>query len=133
MKIKEFIKKNINIFSYLFFGICTTIINVVVFWLMAHCLNWETLPSTIIAWLVAVLFAYITDRKWVFHSKDNGIIKEMVSFFTCRLATGVVDWVIMIVFVDIIALNDILIKIISNLLVIIINYTASKYVIFRKK
>ena len=88
------------------------------------------------AWICSVLFAYITNRKWVFHSEAMGsaaILKEMISFFACRLLTGVVDWLCMLIFVDLLYWNDMVIKIGANVLVIILNYVASKLVIFKKQ
>ena len=94
------------------------------------------MPSTIFAWVLAVLFAYITNRKWVFHSTAKGskeILKEMVSFFSCRLATGIVDWLCMFVFVDLLKFNDLIIKVAANVVVVVLNYVASKLFIFKKK
>ena len=124
-----------NIIAYLFFGICTTIVNIVVFWGVAHRMGFKTLPSTIIAWFVAVFFAYLTNRRWVFDSQAKGktaVFKELLSFIVCRLTTGVVDWGCMGLFVDIMGINDILMKLFANILVIILNYIASKYIIFKK-
>lgn len=91
--------------------------------------------STIIAWMAAVLFAYITNRKWVFKSEAQGgreIFREIGSFFLCRLATGIVDWLCMFICVDNLAWNDVIVKFGANILVIILNYVASKLLIFRK-
>ncbi len=120
----------------MFFGVCTTLVNIVVYWLLAHVTKVGVMPSTIIAWVIAVLFAYITNRKWVFHSKVDEIrdsIKEMAAFFGCRFATGVLDWLCMFVFVTKLGWNDISIKVISNVMVIILNYVASKFLIFKKE
>ena len=136
MKINELIKKYKDIILYGFFGVCTTIVNVISYWIMAHLLNASTIISSIIAWCAAVLFAYITNRKWVFHSQNTekkDIVKEIVSFFVCRLATGVIDWGIMWIFVDKLGLNDIVIKVLSNVIVIVLNYIASKLVIFNNE
>lgn len=136
VKLKELFYKYLDFILYAIFGVLTTVVNIVVYWLTAHIFHFGTMPSTLIAWVAAVLFAYVTNRKWVFHSKAVGtgkIIKEMISFFVCRIATGAVDWVCMFVFVDIIHINDIFVKIASNVLVIILNYIASKLVVFKKK
>lgn len=61
------------------------------------------------------------------------ILKEILSFFACRLATGVVDWGCMFIFVDLLHLNDVIIKAGANVLVIVLNYIASKLVIFKNK
>ena len=135
-KVRGLFNKYKDVVAYLFFGGCTTLVNVLSYWLCSHIFKLGTTPSTIIAWILAVLFAYVTNRKWVFHSENNsfgGIIKEILSFFSCRFATGVLDWVFMFVFVDLLSFNDIVIKIISNIVVIILNYVASKLLIFKKR
>lgn len=133
---KDLYKKYKGIISYLFFGVSTTIINVSAYWSLAHFINFPVMTSTIIAWFLAVLFAYITNRKWVFHSEakcSREIIQEIFSFFLCRFITGIIDWVCMFLFVDILGLNDIIIKFINNVIVIILNYVTSKLVIFKNK
>lgn len=134
--IKMLCRKYKDIILYGIFGVTTTLVNVAVYWFVAHPIGLSTLPSTIIAWIMAVFFAYITNRKWVFHSEAHTrdeIMKEVVSFFSCRIATGAVDWLCMWLFVDILLLNDIVVKAIANVVVIILNYIASKLVIFKQK
>ena len=136
MKIKELLNRYRDLILYGFFGVCTTLVNMAVYWLCAHPLGMAVLPSTIIAWFMAVLFAYLTNRKWVFHSETSTrqeLWKEIVSFYSCRIATGVVDWVLMFVFVDLLHMNDMVIKVLANVIVIVLNYIASKLVIFKKK
>lgn len=136
MSIKNLIEKYKDVIPYLFFGVCTTVVNVAAYWVCAHPLGLSVTPSTIIAWVLAVLFAYLTNRKWVFHSEAHGtkeIVREICSFFGCRLATGIVDWLCMIIFVDVLKLNDVVVKFLANVLVIILNYIASKLVIFKRK
>lgn len=121
---------------YLFFGGCTTLVNIIVYYVCAHIASIATMPSTITAWAASVLFAYLTNRKWVFESEETkafGIARELFKFFGCRLATGLVDWLCMFVFVDLLLWNDLLVKIGANILVIILNYVASKMLIFRKR
>lgn len=133
--IKELYSKYKGIIAYIFFGVCTTLVNVVVYWILAHLVHIDTMPSTIIAWFVAVLFAYLTNRKWVFNSQARNIkavFKEILSFFSCRLVTGIIDWLCMFIFVDVAGWNDIIIKFLANLTVIILNYLASKFVIFKR-
>lgn len=92
--------------------------------------------STIAAWIVAIIFVYITNRKWVFHSEAvsaKAIIKEITSFFICRLLTGFVDWGSMFLFVDVLHFNDVIVKTLANIVVIILDYIASKFVIFKRK
>ena len=136
MKLKEMMVKYKDIVPYAIFGILTTIINIVVYLFFAHILKKEVMLSTLAAWFLSVLFAYVTNRKWVFHSgvlTFSNIIREAVAFFICRLATGIADILIMFIFVNIFHFNDLFIKIISNIAVIILNYVASKWIIFNHK
>jgi len=136
VKLKEMMEKYKDIVPYAIFGILTTIINIVVYLFFAHILKKEIMLSTLAAWFFSVLFAYVTNRKWVFHSgilTFSNIIREAVAFFICRLATGMADILIIFVFVNIFHFNDLFIKIISNIAVIILNYVASKWIIFNHK
>ena len=133
---RELYNKHKDLIPYLFFGVCTTVVNIAAYWLCAHALGMGVMTSTIAAWILAVLFAYITNRKWVFHSAARGmreIAKEIAAFFGCRITTGILDWLMMYVFVDRLHFNDVLIKTIANIIVIVLNYVASKLIIFRKK
>ena len=134
--LKELIQKYKDIIAYGIFGVLTTIINIVVYWAAAHLLHLDTVPATVIAWIAAVLGAYLTNRKWVFHSEASGsreILQEILRFFAARLATGIFDWVFMYVTVDRLGWNDVAMKVIANVVVIITNYVLSKLVVFRKK
>ena len=136
MQITALLRKYRHVLLYGIFGVLTTVVNIVVYWVMAHLLHLTTTPSTLIAWVAAVLFAYLTNRKWVFDSQAEGnkqILAELISFFLCRIATGVVDWLCMFAFVDLLHLNDVLIKAAANVLVITLNFIASKWLIFKKK
>ena len=136
MNIKNLVKKYTPFLLYAMFGVLTTVVNLVAYWLFAHVMNIGTMASTMIAWIAAVLFAYLTNRKWVFGSeaiKVREVIREVASFFVCRLATGIVDWACMLVFVDLLRFNDMVIKVAANIVVIILNYVASKLVIFKRK
>ena len=129
--------KNVReIIMYGIFGVLTTILNIFSYWALTRFLNLSTVAGTVWAWLIAVFFAYATNRKYVFHSENNSIksiLSELISFLACRLATGIMDVVIMYLFVDVFKFNDVIIKTISNILVIIFNYIASKLLIFKKK
>ena len=130
------IRKYKDLILYAVFGVLTTLVNTVVYWLCAHPLGIPVVPSSVVAWFFAVLFAYLTNRKWVFHSEAETmreIAAEMVSFFLCRIATGVLDWVLMYVFAEKMQLNDLAVKIAVNILVILLNYVASKLLIFRHR
>lgn len=118
---------------YLVFGVLTTIINVIAYYVCTELAGWSTLPSTLVAWFLAVLGAYITNRKAVFGSNASGfteIAAEIVRFIASRIATGVLDLVLMIVCVDMLGLPGTLMKFVSNVIVVILNYVASKLLVF---
>lgn len=128
-------KKYKEVILYVFFGGCTTLVNIVIYFICAHAVSLNTTISTIISWIVSVTFAYTTNKIWVFESRNKrstDLFKEIVSFYGCRLTTGIIDLLIMILFVDILKFNDMIIKILSNILVIVLNYIASKVYIFTK-
>ena len=121
---------------YLVFGGLTTLINMAVYALCYEVLGWANVPSVIAAWVLSVLFAFVTNKLWVFESRSmdmKTLLREGIPFFGCRLATGVLDVGIMYLAVDCLGWHATLWKLISNILVIILNYAASKLLIFRKK
>lgn len=133
---KELFIKYKAIILYLFFGGCTTLINIATYYIFAYILNMSTAISTFFAWFFAVVTAYITNKIWVFECKSwkrEVLVKEIVSFFACRIVTGFLDIALMLIFVDILLCNDLIIKVVSNIAVIILNYLASKLVIFKNK
>lgn len=133
-QIKVLLEKYKAIILYGIFGVLTTLINIVVYEAFYRYAGWSNVVSNIVAWVAAVLFAFVTNKLWVFESKTTekkALMFEITSFFGCRLATGVLDLAIMYVAVDEMALNSTLMKCISNVIVIIVNYIASKLLIFK--
>lgn len=121
---------------YLVFGALATVVNIAVYSICLYCMHIENAVSNVIAWIVAAIFAYLTNRFFVFDSKVNdkkGVLREIVSFFGCRLLTLFVDEIIMIVTVDKLKFNAFLMKVIANIVVIILNFVFSKILIFKKK
>lgn len=135
MKIKELILKYREVMAYLFFGGCTTLVNIISYYFTYNILNISNVNSTVIAWIISVLFAYVTNRIFVFGSSSKGkaAIKEITSFFSCRILTGVMDVAIMYLAVDIFRFDSLLWKVISNIAVIIANYIFSKIFVFKNK
>jgi len=131
---KELSDKKITreILSYGIFGILTTVISIVTYHICFYTFSISNIISEIVSWVISVLFAYVTNRLWVFGEKNNNIVKQMSEFFLCRLATGLLGLLIMFVGVDVLGLEGGIIKIISSFLVIVINYVASKLFIFKK-
>lgn len=131
----ELIKKYKSFIAYAIFGVLTTVVNIVVYAVCYEYIGISNVVSNIIAWILAVAFAFVTNKLWVFGSKStekNTLIYEIGTFISCRLATGVLDLGIMYVGVDVLGFPSIILKVASNILVIILNYVASKLVIFRK-
>ena len=131
---KNMLEKYKSILMYLFFGICTTVINIVTYWIFYIYLDFPNILSTIFSWIISVLFAYITNKLWVFESRsfDKQVLShEIPTFFGARLLSGLIDLGIMFVFVDILFSPAMVVKFISNVFVVIFNYIASKLVIFK--
>lgn len=135
-KIKDLLKKYKFIILYGIFGVLTTVINIVSYSLLFEVFGVSNVVSNIIAWILSVLFAFITNKLWVFDSKSlefKLFLKELGNFTVCRLATGVLDLGIMFVGVDLLMGPAIILKVISNIIVIILNYIMSKLFVFKKK
>ena len=135
-KIKALILKYQDMILYVFFGALATLVNTASYYLCYNIIGISNVPSVIIAWLLAVVFAFFTNKLWVFKSKSFApdVLKhEIPTFFGARLLTGLLDLGIMYLAVDVLHGNGTVWKLISNILVIILNYVASKLIIFKKK
>ena len=121
-----------EIFLYIFFGALTTLINIVSYSLLYYNFGITNTASTIISWVLSVLFAYVTNRVWVFESDNKTKIKEAGEFFLARISTGVLDLLVMYVGVELFCLEGGMLKIISNVIVIILNYLFAKLFVFKK-
>lgn len=117
---------------YIVFGIATTLVNFVAYFVFSK-LGLLTAISTTLAWFLSVIFAFFTNRKYVFDATENCFLKQLFGFFSMRIATGILDLLIMVLFVDFLEFNDLLIKLFSNVLVIILNYIFSKFLVFKKQ
>lgn len=132
--IKELIKKYKEIIMYLIFGVLTTLVNIVSFYIMDKC-NINLYVNNTIAWILSVLFAYITNKLFVFESKSlepKVVIKEGLSFLSFRLISYFMDMLCIFIMVDIFSINKMISKIVGNVIVIVANYIFSKLFIFRK-
>ncbi|GAA6112610.1 MAG: GtrA family protein [Apilactobacillus sp.] len=135
---KKLWNKYKQVIAYLFWGILTTVIDIVVA-LLFHNLfpNVDIIWNTIIAWIASVLFAYITNRKWVFKSTATTVkdyISEIISFFLGRFSSLVLEEIILIIGVSIVSVNNFdLLKIFSQAIVIIFNFFWSKFIVFRNR
>ncbi len=133
-------ENNNNIFKeglfYVIFGALTTVVSIVSYIIFLKLLNDNALLANVISWIFAVSFAYITNRIWVFQSRNHGfreILKEIVSFFLGRVATLLLEEVILYVGINMLGIDKILIKLIAQVLVLIGNYVISKFIVFSQK
>ena len=133
---KALLEKYRGLILYVVFGVLTTAINIAVYALCYRVLRLPNVPSNVIAWILAVLFAFVTNKLYVFESKSlerGTVARELASFVGARLATGLLDLAVMFVGVDLLHGPDLVFKVGSNVIVIILNYVLSKLVVFRKK
>lgn len=133
---ERFITRIREVSLYIVFGALTTGVNFLVYFLLAYVLNIYYLISNLTAWFISVMFAYITNRKYVFFSSVKGffgIRKEALVFIFFRGLSGIIDMLDMYLLVDIIRMNDSWAKILTVIIIIILNYIFSKVLIFRKK
>lgn len=135
-KIIDLFNKYKEVVMYLIFGVLTTIVSLVSYYLLTITIfnpdNAILLQvANVLSWIISVLFAYITNRKYVFESKNNNILKEVSSFFGSRLITLLLDMLIMFVGVTLLKGNDKFIKVISQVIVIVSNYIFSKLFVFK--
>lgn len=134
-KIKNLIQKHWDIVSYLFFGGLTTLVNFLVY---VPCYNWLSLSATlsnVIAWVVAVAFAYLTNKPFVFHSHDwsfKTVGPELAKFVGCRVGSGLLETAVLFVTVDCLNWNGNVMKLILAVAVVILNYVGSKLLVFKK-
>lgn len=136
-KIKEIYTKYKEIINYLVFGVLTTLVNFVTYFITAKIIGIDEVISSGISWFCSVLFAYITNKIFVFESKTKGIkevAKEISSFFLARILSGICcDVGTFAIMVKVFNINDIISKFVTQVMVVIMNYILSKLVIFRKK
>lgn len=131
-------KKYKEIINYLIFGVLTTVVSLLTYYLLVFTILDPINPlelqiANIISWITCVTFAYITNRIYVFNSKNKNIFKELIKFYSSRLTTLFLDMLIMFIFVTKLEFNDKIIKIIVQIIIIILNYILSKIIVFKNK
>lgn len=123
-------------FLYLFWGIITTLLNIVVYYCLVMLIGMPYLIGNCIAWIIAVTFAYFTNKYCVFNQPkqcDNKGIVEYFMFLMSRLLTGVLDMILMYLLISIMDQNQLCSKIFVNVVVIILNFVFARYFIFKEK
>lgn len=134
-KLKLLFHKHYDIIIYLVFGVLTTVVNYMVYLPCYNLLHLSSAVSNVIAWAAAVAFAYVTNKPFVFHSHDwsaKTVFPELTKFVGTRLGSGGLETVILLIFVDVLSMNGNLWKLITSVLVVVLNYIGSKLLVFRK-
>ena len=132
-KISAMIKKYEEIIRYGFFGVLTTIVNFIVFYYFNSVLETSYILANALAIFISIVFAYFTNRSFVFQQKQKMSLKEAVNFYLSRLSTLGIDMIMMYVLVTLLDFNDKIIKLIVQVVVIVLNYVFSKFFVFNKK
>ncbi|MDH5104676.1 GtrA family protein [Lentilactobacillus diolivorans] len=133
-KIVALYNQYLEVISYLFWGVITTLVNLGVFAGLHWFTNWNYMINNAIAWFISVLVAYLSNKTYVFHSKTVSVLdylKEMASFFGGRLLVLGLEMVILYVGITLLSGNELIVKIIDNVIVVIVNYFWSKWAVFR--
>ncbi len=141
-RIMSLLRKNKELIAYIVFGLLTTLVNWLVYSLLVEFLVLPITASNAIAWFAAVLFAFVTNKMYVFNSKSKNIalvLREAATFLCSRLISGVIE-VFLPTFLFSVGLNQSIFgikgfasKITVSVIVIIINYITSKFIVFNTK
>ena len=140
-RIKELYIKYKEIINYLIFGVLTTLVNLITKYILLFTIlnptnGFQLQVAIIISWIAGVLFAYFTNRKFVFESKNENKLKEFISFVVARIATLLLEMFIMWFFVTLLKLDSdlyvVIFTLVAQVAVIIGNYIFSKLFVFKK-
>lgn len=120
-----------EISKYLIFGFLTTVISFCSFTMMIEVVHTEVTVSNVISWILAVLFAFVTNRTIVFQNTDKTSKKQVILFFLVRAVSLVIETILLLLLIKIVSCNKILSKGITQVVVIVLNYIASKFIVFK--
>lgn len=131
-------KKYEELINYLIIGVLTTVVSLATYYLLTltvlNASNAIYLQiSNIIAWLASVTFAYFTNRKFVFKVQNKSNIREGINFYLSRISTLLIDMLIMYIFVSLLKFDNRIMKLITQIVIIILNYVLSKFIVFKNK
>lgn len=132
-KIIDLYKKYEEVINYLIVGGMTTLVSIVIYALCTKCFHINYMVSNVISWIASVLFAYVFNRIFVFKSKNDNIFVEIYQFFKYRIFSFLIEIFLMYVFVELINIDDMISKVIVQLIVVALNYIFSKLFVFKKK
>lgn len=135
---KNIIKKlcNKETITYLIFGVLTTAVNYIVYYLLYKFTGLDALAYNVIAWVAAVIFAFFTNKLFVFESKSfkPGIVfRELLTFVGARVLSLILEEAFLALTVKVMGIHELIAKLIISVIVVIVNYFASKFFIFKKE
>ena len=136
MKIRQLLRKHRELIAYIFWGVATTVVNYIVYFLCTRALGIHYVASNVISWAVSVAFAFYVNKQFVFQStgwQAKVVLGELWKFVSARILSGFLETGMLFVFVELLRCNDVVIKVLASILVVISNYVVSKLMIFTKK
>ncbi len=134
--VRALLRKHRELVEYVFWGVMTTVVNYAVYFLLTKVFHVHYLTSNGIAWAVSVAFAYFVNKIFVFRSRDwawKVALRELWQLVASRLFSLGLEMGILWLFVDMLCFDDTVIKLIANVVVVVVNYVLSKFIIFKKK
>ena len=134
-RIKKLCSQYREILVYLVFGVLTTVVNYLVYLPCYNLMGLSASVSNVIAWVFAVAFAYLTNKPVVFRSHDwslGTVVPELIKFVGTRVGSGALETVILLLCVDVAGWNGNVWKLVTSVLVVVVNYIGSKLLVFRK-
>lgn len=134
-RIMQMYQKYKHIIVYLFFGVLTTAVNWCVYFPLHNWLSFSATVANVIAWCVSVVFAFFTNKRFVFHSLQWSpavVVPELLKFIGCRVGSGLLESAFMFVTVDCMHSDGNVMKVIISVVVVLVNYIGSKW-LFRSK
>jgi len=124
--------KKEELWNYLIVGALTTLVSIASYGVCSKILSINYVISNIISWILSVIFAYFTNKWFVFHSKNTNMVKEFISFTCSRILTLLLDTGLMILFIELIKMNDLIAKVLVQIVIVFANYIISKLLVFKK-
>ena len=134
-KLKQLFRRYYDLIVYLVFGVLTTVVNYLVYLPCYNILHLSSSASNVVAWVFAVIFAYLTNKPFVFRSLDwsaKTVVPELLKFVGSRMGSGGAETLFLFVAVDLMALDGNWCKLIASVAVVVLNYVSSKLLVFRK-
>lgn len=134
-KLKSLFIKYRELISYVFFGGLTTLVSWGSYFVLNEVFHAHYLISQTLSWILAVLFAFVTNKKYVFEDKTsskNNIIVQLAQFTASRLFSFAVETVLLIITVDVMKMNENIAKIAVSVITVVLNYFTSKFIVFKK-